>query len=104
MPNEYRPYAALAFAIVEKAVADVRMLCDMGLIVDGEARDPFPDRYSKESKASYGYNRQHEVRDLIVFLRCGAAAEFLDMLGVSVTADEVCRKIGLGKEKQGSAI
>ena len=90
-----RPYHDLACAIMERAVMDFRMLSRLGLVVDWKAANPYPDRHSKLHKSSNGYTRPHECDELCLFLRGGAAAEWLDMLGEQVGADEMCRAIGL---------
>ena len=85
-------YDALGYAILERAVKDIKLLQKYKLIQDGQATDPWPIGSGCNANAG-GYSHQHEVKALIEWFTGGEADYLLSILSAPITAETICRQL-----------
>lgn len=87
--KEHDGYLDLAYAVVQQAIEDVRELKAAGIIKDGMVAKRHIHHLSG------GYNNQHEVRELLLWFRNGAAADMLEIMGSNIDATAMRNQLGI---------
>ncbi len=80
-----RPYEALGYAVIEKAIEDYKGLVDEGILVDGEIITDWPKTKAGRPLRVFGwYDYEAKVIELLKFLQTNSVDRLLDSLGSSI--------------------
>lgn len=89
------PEAVLG-AVCEQAILDYKALVREGIIVEGKCVKEWPrDEQGYNKLFLHEYNSCNKVNDLIVFLKNGAYAHTVDMLGFTISFEATSEVLGL---------
>jgi hypothetical protein len=104
VPLRESGWESLACAVIEQAVYDYRFLEQHGLVAAGVAVDDanWPTYVQKSSgivikQRRDGYINSAQVADLVWFLRSDYLDEMLYDIGLVVTSDHICERLGIPK-------
>ena len=94
--NSYKandPWGSFAYAIFERAVADLIILRRSGVVVGWECRSPYPQWEGKNMRVLSDYHKPYQVNELLDYFKNGWCEKTLRFVNSSVDNDTIMKAL-----------
>lgn len=83
-------FESLGYAVIRKAVNDVKQLTSVGIITNGKPVEKWP-----KGIKTVGYTNVHQVKELLLWFRNGSLEYWLNLLRSKIDASAIRKQLNI---------